>query len=55
MIGFYVIIAMWTWFYVGQPELEVMLTCKSVAEALSSEGGSDAAEGAAEHIAARWL
>ena len=55
MIGFYIIIAMWTWFYVGQPELEVMLTCKSVAEALSSEGGPEAVEGAVEHVAARWL
>ena len=55
MVGFYIVIAMWTWFYVGQPELEVLLSCKSVAEALAAEGISDAAEEAAEHIAARWL
>ncbi|KAF9653776.1 hypothetical protein BDM02DRAFT_3182767 [Thelephora ganbajun] len=43
MIGFYIIIAMWTWFYVGQPEQEVMLACRTtVAEALThlGEGGS---------------
>jgi len=55
MIGFYVIIAMWTWFYIGQPELEIMLSCKSVAEALAAEGITEAAEGAADHITARWL
>jgi len=54
MIGFYVIIAMWTWFYVGQPELEVMLSCKSVAEALSDRG-LNSAGGVAQPIAGRWL
>ena len=54
MIGFYVVIAMWTWFYVGQPELEVLLSCKSVAEALS-ELGTEAAEDIVEHIDVRWL
>lgn len=38
MVGFYIIIAMWTWFYDGQPEQEVMLACgKTVAEALANE------------------
>ena len=38
MVGFYVIIAMWTWFYDGQPEQEVMLACGiTVAEALTNE------------------
>lgn len=36
MVGFYIIIAMWTWFYVGEPQQEVMLACKTtVAEALT--------------------
>ena len=39
MVGFYIVIAMWTWFYVGQPDLEVMLACKTtVAEALTQLG-----------------
>ena len=38
MVGFYVIIALWTWFYDGQPEQEVMLACGiSVAEAVANE------------------
>lgn len=37
MVGFYVIIAMWTWFYDGQPEQEVMLACRmTVAEAVAN-------------------
>lgn len=38
MVGFYVIIALWTWFYVGDPGQEVMLACgTTVAEALANE------------------
>lgn len=45
MVGFYVTIAMWTWFYVGQPEQEVMLACgmtvaQAVANKATKEGGS---------------
>jgi len=48
MVGFYIIIAMWAWFYPGQPEQEIMLVCNiSVAEALAQEG---AAEEAASHL-----
>jgi len=48
MVGFYIIIAMWTWFYVGQPEMEVMLACgkTTMADALahvSVEGSGHAA------------
>lgn len=38
MIGFYIIIALWTWFYVGEPGHEAMLACTTtVAEALANE------------------
>ena len=38
MIGFYVIIALWTWFYVGEPGHEAMLACTTtVAQALANE------------------
>ena len=38
MIFFYIVIASWTWFYVGQPAQVVMLACRtSVAEALINE------------------
>jgi len=51
MVGFYVIIAMWTWFYTGQPELEVMLACRTtVAQALAAE---EAAEEVVSHLVAR--
>lgn len=43
MIGFYVIIALWTWFYTGQPEHEVMLACTTIAEALANEGTGESA------------
>lgn len=50
MIGFYIIIALWTWFYVGQPGQEVMLACTTtVAEALAHEAS---AEGAASELVA---
>ena len=52
MIGFYVIIAMWTWFYVGQPGQEVMLACKTtVAEALANLANEGSVEGAASGLA----
>ena len=55
MVGFYVIIAMWTWFYTGQPEMEVMLACKTtVAEALAHLG-EEQAEEVVEHLATGWL
>ncbi len=42
MIIFYVMIALCTWFYGGQPELEAMLTCAgSVAQALAEESGGE--------------
>lgn len=44
MVGFYIIIALWTWFYVGQPEQGVMLACKTtVAEALAGGEGAEEA------------
>jgi len=53
MVGFYIIIAMWTWFYVGQPEQEVMLACgRTVAQALAAE---EAAEGTASEVVARMF
>lgn len=53
MIGFYVTIAMWTWFYVGQPGQEVMLACgTTVAEALGNE---KAVEDAGNRLAARMF
>lgn len=54
MIGFYVIIALWTWFYVGQPEHVMMLACKTtVADSIlvTGEGGG----GAAASLAARMF
>ncbi|KAI0337882.1 hypothetical protein BDW22DRAFT_1363665 [Trametopsis cervina] len=40
LVSFYVMIAICAWFYIGQPELEVMLNCPgSVIAALSAEGG----------------
>ena len=42
MVGFYIIIALWTWFYNGQPEQEVMLACGiTVAEALANEANAE--------------
>ena len=53
MVGFYIIIAMWTWFYVGQPEQEVMLACgTTVAEAWAIE---EAAEGVVSEVVARMF
>lgn len=53
MIGFYIIIAMWTWFYVGEPGHEAMLACATtVAEALADEA---TAEGAANELVAGLL
>lgn len=51
MVGFYITIALWTWFYVGQPEHEAMLACTTtVAEALAAE---EATEGAVSDLVAR--
>jgi hypothetical protein len=47
MIGFYVIIALWTWFYTGQPDQRAMLGCGTVAEALAHKV---TAEGVTEHL-----
>jgi len=57
MVGFYIIIGMWTWSYIGQPELSVMLTCGSVSEALShlGEGGTEVVSGVAKRIATVFL
>lgn len=47
MVGFYITIALWTWFYDGQPGHELMLACTTtVAEALANEenGGGSANE-----------
>jgi len=47
MVGFYITIALWTWFYDGQPGHELMLACTTtVAEALANEenGGGSAHE-----------
>jgi len=53
MIGFYVIIALWTWFYTGQPEQVVMLACKStVAEAVATE---EAARSGVQNLVARMF
>ena len=53
MVGFYIIIAMWTWFYVGQPEQEVMLACgRTVAQALAAE---EATGGTASEVVARMF
>ncbi|KAF9788189.1 hypothetical protein BJ322DRAFT_1047593 [Thelephora terrestris] len=44
MIGFYMIIALWTWFYVGQPGQKVMLACTTtVATALANEAAGGGA------------
>lgn len=64
MIGFYTMIALWTWFYVGQPTQEVMLAgpgrgCaagSSIAEAISALGAEAGGEGGGagevvEHVA----
>lgn len=55
MICFYAMIAVCAWFYVGQPELEVMLACPgNVAQALAEESGSEgSSEG--EELVARLL
>ena len=47
MVGFYLVIALWTWFYVGQPGHEVMLACTTVAQALANETTT---EGAANEL-----
>ena len=42
MVGFYVIIALWTWFYTGQPEQKVLLACgMTVAEAVANEATAE--------------
>ncbi|GJE95944.1 calcium/proton exchanger-like protein [Phanerochaete sordida] len=49
MVAFYIMIAISAWFYVGQPELAIMLTCPgSVAAALAAggEGEGEGGEGA---------
>jgi hypothetical protein len=51
MVGFYIIIAMWTWFYTGQPDQVVMLACRTtVAEALA---GEETTEGVVSELVAR--
>jgi Ca2+:H+ antiporter len=53
MIGFYVIIALWTWFYPGQPEQKLLLVCgTTIAEAVThfGQGGTEGAEGAVSHL-----
>ncbi|TCD70346.1 hypothetical protein EIP91_003697 [Steccherinum ochraceum] len=55
LVSFYAMIATSAWFYVGQPELEVMLTCPgTVAAAILSEaagaGGEGGGEGAVEAV-----
>ena len=61
MVGFYINIAMWSWFYVAQPELEVLLACgKTMAqEALEhmpkGKALSATAVGAVEHIVTHKL
>ena len=58
MVCFYIMIAICAWFYVGQPELEIMLSCPdSVAEALAAEQSGEGGEGGGEAIelAARML
>ncbi|KAH9913962.1 uncharacterized protein BXZ73DRAFT_106748 [Epithele typhae] len=46
LVSFYLMIALTTWFYPGQPEVELMLVCfETVAEAIAG-GGEGAAEGA---------
>ncbi|KAI0694055.1 hypothetical protein BC835DRAFT_1406559 [Cytidiella melzeri] len=55
LVCFYIMIAICAWFYVGQPELQLMLNCPgSVAEALAGEG---AGEGGGEALpqAARFF
>jgi hypothetical protein len=50
--------AICAWFYVGQPELEIMLNCPgSVAQAIAGEAAAEGSEGAGEavEIAARVL
>ena len=60
MVCFYIMIAICAWFYVGQPELEIMISCPdSVAEALaaeqSGEGAGGEGGGEAIELAARML
>ncbi|KAI0804620.1 hypothetical protein BC629DRAFT_1488445 [Irpex lacteus] len=60
MVCFYIMIAICAWFYTGQPELELMLSCPdSVAAALAGEASGEGAggEGGGEAIelAARLL
>ncbi|KAI0085229.1 hypothetical protein BDY19DRAFT_966909 [Irpex rosettiformis] len=46
MVCFYIMIAICAWFYVGQPELEIMLNCPgSVLEALAAEAAGEGAAG----------
>ncbi|KAF8337401.1 uncharacterized protein EI90DRAFT_3255305 [Cantharellus anzutake] len=42
MISFYIMIAVASWYYDGEQEIQVMLFCKSVAASLNSETGSGA-------------
>ncbi|KAI0804621.1 hypothetical protein BC629DRAFT_1437902 [Irpex lacteus] len=52
MICFYAMIAVCAWFYVGQPELEVMLACPgNVAQALAEETGSEGSSEGKELVA----
>ena len=42
MVCYYVMIAVSAWYYMGQPELEVMLSCPlNVAQALAGEASGE--------------
>jgi len=45
MVSFYLMIATCAWFYVGQPELEVMLNCKTVVEGIAEAASGTAEDG----------
>jgi len=49
MVGFYIVIAMWTWFYTGQPEQVAMLACRTTV----AEAAEETAEGAVSELVAR--
>ncbi|KAG6903304.1 hypothetical protein C0995_013057 [Termitomyces sp. Mi166 len=44
MVAFYCMIAVSAWFYTGQPEIEILLSCESVAEALAALAAGGAHE-----------
>jgi len=50
MVGFYIVIAMWTWFYTGQPEQVAMLACMTT---VSEAAAEETAEGAVSELVAR--